>query len=436
MRKMLCRGILIILTLLTVCRATEAEGNKTAEDDHDRAKKALSVFSVVTFPNSACGASTGYNGTCYTASECKSKGGTAAGSCASGFGMCCVFDLACGSSTTENNTYAIISSFSASSDEDPCSYTICKQNTDVCKLRLDFDTMVLAPPFSNAATSVTADMGPKYGDCVTDTLTVSNPGGSSPPIICGYNTGQHIFVPASESCNTINIDIDTSTTTTTRSWQIKVTQYECGNLRAPELDCLQYYTGTEGTVATFNWDTTTTTVADSQVHLSSQYYDICFRRERSYCSICFQPEIIVTADDVASSYGLGSSSAAASESAVGATCTGVTTQPASTGYGDYIEIPNLQPSIGTAGTVSATAKLCGALFNAISPSTATATACTFTTPFKIGVHFDDAESLVAGPAGVAAPFTKGENIIEATLASGAGYGYSGFWLKYWENSCT
>ena len=138
--------------------------------------------------------------------------------------MCCVFDLACGSSTTENNTYAIISSFSASSDEDPCSYTICKQNSDVCKLRLDFDTMVLAPPFSNAATGVTADMGVKYGDCVYDTLTVSNPGGSSPPIICGYNTGQHIFVPASDSCNTINIDIDTSTTTTTRSWQIKVTQ--------------------------------------------------------------------------------------------------------------------------------------------------------------------------------------------------------------------
>ena len=51
---------------------------------------------------------------------------------------------------------------------------------------------------------------------------MSNPGGSSPPVICGYNTGQHMFVPASDQCNVINIDIDTGTTTTTRKWQIKV----------------------------------------------------------------------------------------------------------------------------------------------------------------------------------------------------------------------
>ena len=37
--------------------------------------KQFSVFNVVTFPNSACGASNGYNGTCFTASECTSKVG-------------------------------------------------------------------------------------------------------------------------------------------------------------------------------------------------------------------------------------------------------------------------------------------------------------------------------------------------------------------------
>ena len=35
------------------------------------------------------------------------------------------------------------------------------------------------------------------GDCNTDSLTVTNPGGSVPPTICGYNTGQHMYVPAS-----------------------------------------------------------------------------------------------------------------------------------------------------------------------------------------------------------------------------------------------
>ena len=65
----------------------------------------------------------------------------------------------------------------------------------------------------------------------TDTMTFSNPGGAVPPTICGYNTGQHMWVPASDSCNQINIDIDTgSTSSTTRRWQIKVTQYKCGHI--------------------------------------------------------------------------------------------------------------------------------------------------------------------------------------------------------------
>ena len=76
---------------------------------------------------------------------------------------------------------------------------------------------------------------------MTDTLTVTNPGGSTPPsdqitnviltiiaiiitnytilifsAICGTNTGQHMFVPASDQCNTIQINIDTGSTTTTR----------------------------------------------------------------------------------------------------------------------------------------------------------------------------------------------------------------------------
>ena len=86
------------------------------------------------------------------------------------------------------------------------------------------------------------------GACQTDTLTVSNPGGATPPTICGYNTGQHMWVPASDSCNQINIDIDDGSTSTTRSWQIKVTQYCCGNLAMPILDCLQYHTATTGNV--------------------------------------------------------------------------------------------------------------------------------------------------------------------------------------------
>ena len=85
------------------------------ETPSERDGKVFGVFNVVTFPNSACAASNGYNGTCYTSSECTAKGGTASGTCASSFGVCCVFSISCGSSSSANNTYAIISSFSTSS---------------------------------------------------------------------------------------------------------------------------------------------------------------------------------------------------------------------------------------------------------------------------------------------------------------------------------
>ena len=68
----------------------------------------------------------------------------------------------------------------------------------------------------------------------------------TPPIICGYNTGQHMWVPASDQCNKINIDVDTGSTGTTRQWNIKVAQYECNNLAAPTSDCLQYLTADSG----------------------------------------------------------------------------------------------------------------------------------------------------------------------------------------------
>ena len=95
----------------------------------------MSIFNVVRFPNDACSSASNFNGTCYTAEECTSLGGSASGSCASSFGVCCVFSLSCGARTSANTSYATISTFSTSSDSDPCTYTYCKTSDDVCKLR-------------------------------------------------------------------------------------------------------------------------------------------------------------------------------------------------------------------------------------------------------------------------------------------------------------
>jgi hypothetical protein len=422
-------------TALLFCFLSTLLSCVSCEDQEARGGKALSVFNVVKFPNDACGASNGFNGTCYTTSECSALGGTASGTCASSFGVCCVFSIACGGSSSANNSYAIISSYSTSTDSDPCTYTFCPTSTDVCKLRIDFDTMVLTAPSGVSSTPAAAD-SITVGDCTVDSLTVSNPGGSTPPTICGYNTGQHMFVPASVACNQINIDIDTGTTSTTRKWQIKVTQYECGNLMAPEQDCLQYHTASSGTIASFNWDTSSSTVSASQYHLTSQYYDICIRRARSYCSVCYSPEISSTTTGTAASFGISAGSVAATQTnAIGSICVGTTTLSTTigtnVGLGDYLDIVALQPSTGTTGTLNEN-RFCGVLFNAAAaPQTTHATACSWAVPFKVGVHFDGDDAIGAPPT--AANRDDVEN--DPASTTGAGLGYSGFYLAYWQNSC-
>ena len=73
----------------------------------------------------------------------------------------------------------------------------------------------------------------------------------------------------------------------------------------PAQDCLQYLTASTGTIASFNWDTSVTTVsADTHIHLSSQQYDICIRRTRNYCSVCYSPQIYSSIAGTGGSFGV------------------------------------------------------------------------------------------------------------------------------------
>merc|ERR1712117_406342 len=116
---------------------------------------------------------------------------------------------------------------------------------------------------------------------------------------------------------------------------------------------------------------------------------------------------------------------------------GITTQSPAVGLGDYLEIPNMQHqptaiAIVT-GTVNADYRICGAVFSATADAIAGATVCSFNTPFKIGVHFDEDESIAAGAA--TTNLNTVENAASSKTTDGAGYGYSGFYLNYWQNSC-
>ena len=114
----------------------------------------MSFFNIVTFPNDPCDAGT-LNGTCYTKEECSSKGGTNDGSCASGYGVCCVckyqrvsfryikfknipilllffkVSLGCGATISENNSYFVSSGSSSSGD---CRLKVCQCNDDICQV--------------------------------------------------------------------------------------------------------------------------------------------------------------------------------------------------------------------------------------------------------------------------------------------------------------
>merc|ERR1719495_702953 len=256
----------------------------TNNTDNHRAEKALSVFTVVKFPNTACASGTsGRNGSCYTASECAAKGGSSSGSCASSFGVCCVFEKSCGGgSISENCTYFTSAALNKGGS---CGLTICKSDADVCQLRLDFETFVLNNPVTSTAITITTTLNAnRIGSCDTDSFGVTVPGGKSPPQICGTNTGQHMYIPASDQCNVLNANIGSSSTATTSAFTIKVTQIECSSKTKAPNGCLQYFTEDTGTIETFNYNSA------AGVLLVNQEYSACVRSNRLMCTICYSAE--------------------------------------------------------------------------------------------------------------------------------------------------
>jgi len=408
--------------------------NSTENGNIKRAKKGLGIFSVVRFPNSACYGTNSLNGTCYTSEECTNKGGLSVGACASSFGVCCTFQPGCGSTTSENCTYHTVTSFSTTTNTSPCTYTVCPASTSVCKLRLDLMTFTINGPYT-VVTAINAniDADPRVGDCTTDSFTVTNPGGTSAPVICGKNDGQHMYVDASTLCNKLHFNIDTNTVAT-RSWNVKVTQLECTQDNTDH-ECLQFLTGLSGTFASFNFDTSSTTVTPSKTmyQLNDQYYSVCFRRESGYCGLCFSP-VVPGADATSptfSSFGISASKDAdASQGANDADCTGDTGDPEKNYWNDYITVnglldPTASPATSSLTYAAATHadKLCGHVFAAISGTATTSkTACTYRIPYKWGVHFDDQEI-------TAAKGTATLNVLENNAGS------VGFWMQYWQTTC-
>jgi len=463
---------IFLLIVAGLAVTTGSAVNKT-DEDVARMKKALGIFSVIRFPNSLCVGSAGLNGTCYTAEECSAKSGSSDGACASGFGVCCTISLACGSSTSENCTYHTITTYSTATDASPCDYEVCRSSSDICKLRVDFMTFTIAPPqtplvaqFAAAAGIINllnpdVSAGETYGDCSTDTFSISSPGNQGPPVICGKNAGHHVYVDISDSCAIMSFNIDKGTTFS-RQWSLKVSQVECTN-RLADHECLQYHTGTSGTFMSFNFDPSTTSTSDilpgdNYQHLSDQYYSICFRREEGYCGICFSPlKAGTNCPATEGSFGVAASAGAiAAKGGNEIQCTGVIGGL----YADYIEVNGLigAPPVPTAVSASISTignppepaagenyatKTCGSYFgvNSDAPAigglvTADVTACSYKIPFIWGVNFDSGE--VATTCAAIAINTCEQAFVAGWQAAATALptGMVGFSMTYFQTTCT
>ena len=64
-----------------------------------------------------------------------------------------------------------------------CTYTFNKYSSDICRIRLDFVDAELASPSTD-------------GTCTTDYFLGTHVTGPTAPKICGYNSGQHIYLDA------------------------------------------------------------------------------------------------------------------------------------------------------------------------------------------------------------------------------------------------
>jgi len=368
---------LVVITA-SVLLFTSALAEKAAEAENtQRTGRAFSLFSIVQFPNEGCttsSSSTTY-GTCYTATECSTKGGSADGNCAAGFGVCCLITTStCGATVATNTSYIRNPNYPSTytpTSTGSCEFKISKVNDDVCQIRLDFQTM------SGFAASV--------GIC-SDKFAIAGQTGVDPPSVCGTNTGYHMYAEVgATSTDTATVTVTYGSTTTAKTWSVLVRQISCTSTWKAPTDCAQYYTGVTGTITSYNF-------AGGQL-LNSQYYNNCIRTEKGYCKIQYKASTGTSPD----AFSLKASSGNAEASAGGC--------PSS-----FLYIPNLSSDGINALTTPSSPEAfisfhCGGVLGL--DGTAVALALTSVTkPFLVGVYTDTTTALTSPTTGFSLDYTQ------------------------------
>lgn len=438
-----------VVASLCLFAVATADNVQDREEDAVLRDSKLSIFQVVKFANTEC-TSSSKNGTCFTKAECDNLGGTSSGTCADGFGVCCIKTITAGESSSVNNTYISMDSDQSSGS---VTYTICPCSDDICRIKFDFLDFTLAGPYSGIGT--VTDTGEEnlvinnlqnVGTCYVDQFQIISPSGRSSPLICGENDNQHMILDiCSDECLTVRLGLGASTTAT-RDLDIRVMQYRCGEESAGPAGCLQYFENTSGKIRSFNFPDTTagaTLNYNYAIHLVNQHYKTCIRRANGYEVICYAQctwvgglaDIKATAVTHQGSFGL---SHAHDEGSTQTTETYCST--------DYIWIPmglaatqftsaiSIQDETSLGETeIEQPVRLCGNMIGTVSAITDTedeqtpdtaSSVCSYNVPFELGVDFNDNEFCQTDETP-----DECESLVESESKGGGG-GILGFSLCY------
>ncbi|KAF2357025.1 CUB domain [Trinorchestia longiramus] len=210
------------------------------------------LFAFITIAAEVCSSPGGKSGICYSSADCTTLSGTPDGTCAKGFGVCCLITRTCEQVSAFQETTFVNPNYPSTEPAalGSCRLRITPLNDNICQLRLDLEEFTLSQP------------NPE-GECDRDFLQVVA-GSSNVPQICGDNTGQHLG----------------------SKWKIKVTQIECNSADRAPSGCLQYFTSTTGTITSFNFNPARVSTAATR-QLADQMYGVCIKSQPGYCSITY-----------------------------------------------------------------------------------------------------------------------------------------------------
>ncbi|CAG4929896.1 unnamed protein product [Colias eurytheme] len=246
-----------------------AYSHKTAQS------RFLEVFEVVEFDHVPCTSINGLEGTCLHEYDCNKTGGKNMGICADGYGTCCIVQFGCDMESAAPSGWFTNSEFPLpNTDRLSCTVTLHKSSVEIQQIRLDFLNFEVLPPTA--------------GNCEQDQFIVTGQNVNNfIPILCGINTGQHVYIEVGNVKGPVSLSFQT-VTADSRLFSIKVTQITTNHELSAPTGCLQYFKGSQGHLESFNYrDRYEIAVGNTPSYLNNLNYAMCIERQPDACSVTY-----------------------------------------------------------------------------------------------------------------------------------------------------